>query len=96
MCSKLVPYLLKIIRFLRLDCNIKEIVTPKSDFFGFRNKAQLNNILLEFKKDLFYNWDSRITANAFCEESISEVNLLREPTDGVPVKKVLYAVTVLI
>ena len=73
LCPRIVPYLVKVIRFLRFDCNIKEIITPKSYLFGFRNSAGLNHILLEFKKELFYNWDSRLAAGVFCEQFISKI-----------------------
>ena len=66
-CLLLVPYVTKIINFLKIKCKVTEDISMVPYLFGFRNNAGLNHILIEFKKELFYNWNENIGVETFCE-----------------------------
>ena len=66
-CPLLVPYVEEIINFLKNDCNVTEDISFVQYLFGFGNNEGLNHILLELKKELFYNWDANVGVGTFCE-----------------------------
>ena len=66
-CPLLVPYVEEIINFLKNDCNVIEDISFVQYLFGFGNNEGLNHILLELKKELFYNWDENVSVGTFCE-----------------------------
>ena len=75
-CTVIVPYVVKLLRFLRFDCKVKETITIKPYIFGFKNASGLNHILLEFKKEIFYNWDSFTAVATFCEQFCVKIRKL--------------------
>ena len=40
---------------------------------GIKNNAGLNHILIELKKELFYNWDSEVSLERFLEKFEAKV-----------------------
>ena len=41
--------------------------------FGFKDNKGLNHILIELKKELFYNWDVNVEVDAFCERFLVKI-----------------------
>ena len=72
-CTLKVPYVVKVLQFLRRDCNITENITLQSYIFGFKDKIGLNHILLELKKEIFYNWREGVGEVTFCEQFITKM-----------------------
>ena len=66
-CPSIVPFVSKIIEFLKIDCNVKEDISTVPYIFGFKNNTGLNHILIELKKYIFYNWKEGVGIVAFCE-----------------------------
>ena len=48
--------------------------------FGFKTNVALNHIFLEFKKEVFYNFDKNVGVDTFCERVISKIrkNMIKE------------------
>ena len=44
--------------------------------FGFKDNKGLNHILIELKKELFYNWDVNVEVDAFCERFLVKIRKL--------------------
>ena len=63
----------KIFQFLKRDCKIEQTITLKTYLFGFNNALGLNHILLELKKEIFYNWKANIGVVTFCEYCMVKV-----------------------
>ena len=72
-CQLVVPYVDKFVDFLKQNCNVEENVGLVEYIFGFRNNLALNHIFLEFKKEIFYNFDENIGVGAFCEQIIHKI-----------------------
>ena len=66
-CQPVVPYIAKIVDFLRAECSATEQITLKTYIFGIRNANGLNHVFLELKKDIFYNWNPDVSVATFCE-----------------------------
>ena len=66
-CVSIVPYIAHVIGFLRTECRIVVDITLIEYIFGFQdnNFVGLNHILLELKKELFYNWEENVNIDAF-------------------------------
>ena len=71
-CQLLVPYVDKFIDFLKQTCNVQEVGLVEY-IFGFRSNLALNHIFIEFKKEVFYNFDENIGVEAFCERIIHKI-----------------------
>ena len=41
--------------------------------FGFKNNAALNHIVIELKKELFYNWENHTDLDIFLEYFVAKV-----------------------
>ena len=67
-CQLVVPFVAKILNFLKEHCKIKENIDSLHYIFGFENNPALNHILLELKKDIFYNWDNEVTLDNFLDD----------------------------
>ena len=68
-CTLKVPYVAKILQFLERDCNV-------TDIFGFKDNIGLNHILLELKKEIFYNWSEGVGEVTFCERFITKMRII--------------------
>ena len=66
-CVSIVPYIAHVIGFLRTECRIVVDITLIEYIFGFQDKnfVGLNHILLELKKELFYNCGENVSIDAF-------------------------------
>ena len=66
-CVSIVPYIAHVIEFLRTECGIGVDITMIEYLFGFQDNkfVGLNHLLLELKKELFYNWVENVSINAF-------------------------------
>ena len=60
----------QIYSFLKQNCHVQENVGIVEYIFGFKSNLTLNHIFLEFKKEIFYNFDENIGVGAFCEQII--------------------------
>ena len=63
----------KIFKFLKIDCKVEQNITLKTYLFGFNNALGLNHILLELKKEIFYNWNVNFSVDTFCEHFMVNV-----------------------
>ena len=72
-CQLVVPFVDKIFDFLKQECNIQENINSLQYIIGFKNNEALNHILLELKKELFYNWDINIDLNIYLERFVAKV-----------------------
>ena len=77
-CSRLTSYLSACFDFLKLECNLEDLINYENYLFGFTgvNREGINHILLELKKHFFYNWKVEIGVRAFCELFQSKVRSL--------------------
>ena len=72
-CQLVVPFVVKILAFLKDQCKIKENIDSLHYIFGFKNNPALNHILLELKKEVFYNWDSEVTLDNFFGRFVAKI-----------------------
>ena len=72
-CQLVVPYVAKILNFLTEKCNLQENISCVQFICGVKNNAALNHILIELKKELFYNWDSEVSLERFLEKFEAKV-----------------------
>ena len=72
-CQLLVPYVGKIVNFLKETCKVKETIEIKSYLFGFKTNTALNHIFLELKKEFLYSFDKNVGAVTFCEHFIEKI-----------------------
>ena len=79
-CKLLVPYVEKFIDFIKKDCGVNENIGLVEYIFGFKTNVALNHILLQFKKEVFYNFDKNVGVDTFCERVISKIrrNMIKE------------------
>ena len=77
-CSRLSLYLTACFDFLRNDCNLVDTINAENYLFGFMGQKRegLNQILLELKKHVFYNWCAEVGVDAFCEHLKSKVKTI--------------------
>ena len=73
LCANSSIYVAKISQFLKRDCKVNEIITMKPYLFGLKNAIGLNHILLELKKEIFYNWNANISVVTFCEHFMVKI-----------------------
>ena len=72
-CQLVVPFVAKIFIFLKDQCNIQENIGSLQYIFGFKDNSALNHILLELKKELFYNWDISVDLNLFLGRFVAKI-----------------------
>ena len=72
-CQLVVPFVDRISDFLRIQCNFQENIDSLQYFFGFKNNIAVNHIVLELKKELFYNWDSTVDVGIFLERFVAKI-----------------------
>ena len=72
-CQLVVPYVIRILEYLKQKCNVQENIDSLEYIFGFEKNLALNHILLELKKELFYNWDANVTPNIFLERFVVKI-----------------------
>ena len=72
-CTLKVPHVVKVLQFLRRDCYVKENITLQLYIFGVKDNLGLNHIILELKKEVFYNWCAGVGEVTFCERFISKM-----------------------
>ena len=72
-CQLVVPYVDKFIDFLKETCKVKDQIGIVQYIFGVKNNLGLNHIFIEFKKEVFYNFDKNIGVEAFCERMINKI-----------------------
>ena len=72
-CQLVVPFVVKIAEFLKQQCNLQENIECMQFIFGFKNNAALNQIIIELKKELFYNWDIYADLDIFLEIFVAKV-----------------------
>ena len=71
-CQLLVPYVDKIINFLKTECTVNENITEKSYIFGCKSMG-LNQIFLELKKEVFYNKNLNACLVSFGEQFVAKI-----------------------
>ena len=72
-CQPVVPYIAKIVDFLRAECSATEQITLKTYIFGIRNAIGFNHVFLELKKDIFYKWNPGVIVAVFCERFVVKI-----------------------
>ena len=72
-CQRVVPFVVKITDFLKQQCNLHENIECIQYIFGFKNNPALNQIMIELKKELFYNWDNYADLDMFLERFVAKV-----------------------
>ena len=77
-CPRVSPYIMHIIQYLKIEGRIGVDINFKNYIFGFpgQDKLGLNQILLQLKKEIFYNWEENVTIVAFFDIFISKVKKL--------------------
>ena len=77
-CSRLTPYLSACLEYLRVECNVVDLITSENYLFGFTGSERegLNHILLELKKHIFYEWNENVGIISFCEQFKSKLRAL--------------------
>ena len=51
-----------------MNCNVQEEITVLPYLFGYQNKTGLNHILIELKKQIFYDWKPNLNLYTFGEQ----------------------------
>ena len=76
-CPTVVPYVEGVLNYLRTNCQGGDIlaITMKTYFFGTKSLS-VNLVLLELKKQIFYNKDLRMSVDAFCELFFARIRKL--------------------
>ena len=69
----MVPYVAKIIDFLKEKCNLQENIDGVQFICGVKNNTALNHILIEIKKELFYNWDNEVGLEIFLDRFVAKI-----------------------
>ena len=79
-CQLLVPYVDRFIHFVKQNCKVQDNIGFVEFMFGFKTNVALNHIFLEFKKEVFYNFDKNVGVDTFCERVINKVrkNMIKE------------------
>ena len=72
-CQLVVPYVAKIIDFLKEKCNLQENIDGVQFICGVKNNTALNHILIELKKELFYNWDNEVGLEIFLDRFVAKI-----------------------
>ena len=72
-CQHVVPFVDKISDFLKGNCNLQENIECVQYIFGFKNNAALNHIIIELKKELFYNWENYADLDIFFDRFVAKV-----------------------
>ena len=72
-CQNVVPFVDRISDFLKIQCNFQGNIDSLQYFFGFKNNIAVNHIVLELKKELFYNWDSNVDVGIFLERFVAKI-----------------------
>ena len=69
LCSLIVPYIVHVVQFLKAKCKIGVDINMIEYIFGFQGSAYLglNHILLELKKEIFYNWKENVGVVIFLD-----------------------------
>ena len=77
-CEKIVPIVTGIFSFLENECNHSSSINMVEYLFGKMGEKYLalNQILLELKKDIFYNANEFDSSEAFCEHFICNLRSL--------------------
>ena len=89
-CNMVIPYLEKVENFLRTTCNLTENLSMVHYLFGFKDNKGLNHILIELKKELFYNWDVNVEVDAFCERFLVKIRKLMVKEKHIMLEKNLF------
>lgn len=89
-CNLIVPYLEKVANFLRTECNLNEDISMIPYLFGFKENNGLNHILLELKKELFYNWNVNVEVDTFCERFLSKLRKLMVKEKQIMLEKNIF------
>ena len=58
--------------------------------FELNNNKGLNHILIELKKELFYNWDVNVEVDTFCEQILAKVRKLMVKEKQIMLAKNLF------
>ena len=72
-CQLVVPYVDKFLEYLKQSCRIQENIGIKEYLFGVNSNVALNHIFIEFKKEIFYNFDQNVGVSTFCERLIEKI-----------------------
>ena len=67
LCNRIVPYIVHVFEFLETKCKIGVDIKMMEYIFGFQGRKflGLNHILLELKKEIFYNWRENVGVATF-------------------------------
>ena len=90
LCPLIVPHVAKIIQFLKIDCKVKENILLEPYIFGFKVNMGLNHILLELKKEIFYNWNGNVGVVTFCERFITKMRNIMVKEKQIMISKDLF------
>ena len=75
-CRFVVPYLDTIFTFLKAEYKLHDLETSvKNDIFGGQNLG-LNQVVLELKKELFYNKETTVNKNQFLNIFLSKIRTI--------------------
>ena len=75
-CAVVVPYIDKVIAFLKSNCDIENVtISIKTFIFGTKSMG-LDLIFLELKKELFYSKELNLCTTTFCEYFIAKIRKL--------------------
>ena len=72
-CQLVVPFVDRISDLLKIQRNFQGNIDSLQYFFGFKNNIAVNHIVLELKKELFYNWDSNVDVGIFLERFVAKI-----------------------
>ena len=72
-CQFVVPFVDRISDLLKIQRNFQGNIDSLQYFFGFKNNIAINHIVLELKKELFYNWDSNVDVGIFLERFVAKI-----------------------
>ena len=66
-CPRVYPYIVHVLKFLREGCGVEVEIEMFNYIFGFHDLEHLglNQILLQLKKEIFYNWKENVSIVAF-------------------------------
>ena len=72
-CPLVVPYVNTFLNFLKQTCKVQANVGIIEYIFGVKANIALNHILLELKKEVFYNFDKNVRVETFCERIVYKI-----------------------
>ena len=77
-CPSVRPYIVYVLDYLRDECRVGVDISMKNYIFGFQSneKLGLNQVLLQLKKEIFYNWEENVSIVAFLNNFKTKIKSL--------------------